>query len=142
MNKKIFFTFALVFLVSFKIFSQYQKNRILAEEYLRQSERQKKTGLIMLGAGVGATVAGTVMFFAAWGGASAAVGTTGVILFATGSVSTLASVPIIISSASNGRRAGKLSVSSEKSDLSQTLGKGAKFYPALNFSYPIYSRKK
>ena len=142
MNNKIFFALMITALVTFKTFSQDNKSKILAEEYLRQSEKQKKTGLIMLGAGIGATVAGTVMFAAAWGGASAAVGTTGVILFTTGSVSTLVSVPIIISSASNGRRAGKLSLLSEKSDLSQTLGTGTKFYPALNFSYPIYSRKK
>jgi hypothetical protein len=141
MKKQILFALVMVFSVTFKSFSQDNKGKILAEEYLRQSEKQQRTGLIMLGAGVGATVAGTVMFFAAWGGAAPAVGTTGVILFTTGSISTLASIPVLISSASNGRKAGKISLVNENSDQSQIMGMGRKSYPALSFSYPIYSRK-
>lgn len=123
-----------------KLYAQDSNNKTLIEDYIKQSEKQKKTGLIMLGAGVGATVLGTVMFGVAWSGGSEVAGLTGIVLFTAGAISTLASIPIIISSASKARKAATLSIQSRvlpgihRDDLSSLI------FPALNLTIPINSK--
>ena len=141
MKKLLLLFFIFNLLLAKSLFAQQEPNKLLVEEYVRQSETQKKTGLIMLGAGIASTIAGTSMFIAAWGGASAAVGTSGVILFTAGSISTIISIPVIISSAAKGRKAAKMSLVSEKVIYFQNQGASSDFYPALNFSIPIPSLK-
>lgn len=122
------------------LYAQESSNKILIEEYIKQSENQKKTGLIMLGAGVGATALGTVMFGLAWSGGSEAAGWTGIVLFTAGAVSTLASIPIIISSASKARKAAKLSIQSRSLPGLQPNGISSVIYPAINLSIPFNSK--
>jgi hypothetical protein len=141
MKKLLLLFFIFNLLLPKSLFAQQEFNKLLIEEYIRQSETQKKTGLIMLGAGLVSTVAGTSMFLAAWGGASAAVGTSGVILFTAGSLSTLISIPVIISSAAKGRKAAKMSLVSEKVTYFQNEVASSASYPALSFSFPIHSLK-
>lgn len=141
MKKLLLLFFILNLLLVKSLFAQQEPNKLLVEEYIRQSETQKKTGLIMLGAGLASTIAGTSMFAAAWGGSSAAVGVSGVILFTAGSLSTLISIPVIISSASKGRKAAKMSFVSEKVVYFQNGGASSVTYPALSFSIPFRSFK-
>lgn len=141
MKKLLLLLVILTPLLTKSVFAQQEFNKLLVEEYVRQSQTQKKTGLIMLGAGIASTIAGTSMFIAAWGGASAAVGTSGVILFTAGSLSTIFSIPVIISSAAKGRKAAKMSLVSEKVIYFQNQGALSASYPALNFSIPFHSLK-
>lgn len=122
------------------LYAQDSTNKILIEEYIKQSENQKKTGLIMLGAGVGATALGTVMFALAWSGGSEVLGGSGVVLFTAGAISTLVSIPIIISSASKARKAAKLSIESRSLPGIQPNGISSVIYPAINLSIPFNSK--
>lgn len=136
--KKLIFLFLFIS-VSFAkpVFAQQDPNRILIEEYIRQSEKQRKTGLIMLGTGIGASILGTAMFGAAWGGASEFVGVTGVTLMLTGTISTLVSIPVIVSSGLKGRKAGKLSLITAQIPQLGPLSNSAGYYSALSFSIPL-----
>lgn len=94
----------------------------------------------MLGTGLGAAILGTAMVGAAWGGGSEFVGATGVVLMTAGTISTLVSIPVIVSSASKGRKAGKLSVITANAPLVRLPEDAPRYYPAVHFSYPLTSR--
>jgi hypothetical protein len=137
MRKLLFFSLLIWTGLTQPLIAQQDPNKLLIEEFLRQSEKQKKTGLIMLGTGLGATVIGTAMFGAAWGGGSEFVGVTGAILFTAGSISTLVSIPILVSSASNGRKAGKLSLVTGRIPNLPNTATSTGLYPAVSFSIPL-----
>lgn len=137
MNARIIVLLLALALGSTSLLAQSDTQRQLAEDYLKQSEKQKKTGLIMLGSGIGATIVGTAMFGAAWGGASEFVGVTGVTLMLVGTISTLVSIPVIVSSASKGKKAGKLSLGISSISSANPSGIVSQNYPALNFSIPL-----
>jgi hypothetical protein len=137
MNARIIVLLLALALGSTSLLAQSDTQRQLAEDYLKQSEKQKKTGLIMLGSGIGATIVGTAMFGAAWGGASEFVGVTGVTLMLAGTISTLVSIPVIVSSASKGKKAGKLSLGISSISSAHPSGIVSQNYPALNFSIPL-----
>lgn len=137
MNARIIVLLLALALGSTSLLAQSDTQRQLAEDYLKQSEKQKKTGLIMLGSGIGATIVGTAMFGAAWGGASEFVGVTGVTLMLAGTISTLVSIPVIVSSASKGKKAGKLSLGISSISSANPSGIVSQNYPALNFSIPL-----
>lgn len=123
------------------VFSQEQATRLLIEEYLQQSEKQKKTGVILLSTGVGATLLGTVLFGIGWNDGSDVVGGGGVLLMTAGSIATLVSIPVLIGSASSGRKAGKFSLDlAQIEPLSPNVLRNQP-YPALSFSFPLYSQK-
>lgn len=140
--KKILFSLLFIWIIVIQpSFGQNDPTKILIQEYIHQSEKQKKTGVIMLGAGLGSTILGAVMVGTAWGGGSEFVGGAGVVLLTAGSISTLVSIPILVSSASNGRKAGKLSLGIGEVVQSRANIPGiAKPYPALNFSLPLNSK--
>lgn len=136
----------LTLLALFLIFSQTLKaqnaeSKFLIEEYLRQSERQKKTGLIMLCAGAGSVILGTVLFGTAWNSGSTFAGGTSAFLLATGSISTLVSIPILVSSASNGRKAAKLGIGTAQLVAPSSRGITQITYPSWIISVPLNSRK-
>lgn len=138
---KIFLILSLILIFLPKAKAQNQENKILIEEYLKRSEKQKKTGLIMLGAGVGSVVIGTVLFATGWGdGSDFAVG-SGAVLMTAGSLSTLISIPILVSSASTGRKAAKLGIGTARLTGPLPDGFFQKTYPALHFSIPLNSQK-
>ena len=137
MKKLIFLCLLIPFVISKPLLAQQNPNQILIEEYIFQSEKQKKTGLIMLGSGIGGAILGTVMFGAAWGGASEFVGITGVTLMLTGTISTLASIPVLVSSGSKGRKAGRLSLQTAQIPKIGPSKNTSGHYPALSFSLPL-----
>lgn len=141
MNKLIIILLILSFGFNLTGFTQQQANRLLIEEYLQQSEKQKKTGVILLSTGVGATLIGTVLFGIGWGNNSDVIGGGGVLLMTAGSIATLVSIPVLIGSASSGRKAGKISLDLAQVDpLAPADWKNQK-YPALSFSIPLNSQK-
>lgn len=125
-----------------KLYAQDSSNKILIEEYIKQSENQKKTGLIMLGAGLGATVIGTVMFGSAWSTGSEVVGVSGAILGTAGVISTLASIPIIVSSASKARKAGQLGLDLNTVRVLTPGGNSPSIYPGLKLSISLNTDKR
>lgn len=135
----LFLFLFIVFLPETK--AQNQENKILIEEYLRRSEQQKKTGLILLGAGVGSVILGTVLFATAWSNGSEPIGGAGVFLMTAGSISTLVSIPILISSASNGRKAAKVGIGTDRVPVPQLVGLSGKAFPTLSIILPINSQK-
>jgi hypothetical protein len=138
MNTKIIILLLAFLLGSTPIFAQTTTERQLAEEYLKQSEKQKKTGLIMLGSGIGAGLLGVVMFGAGWNEGSGFVLGSGVTLMMAGSISTLVSIPVLVSSASKGKKAGKLSLGIASIASAQPHGFASQNYPSLNFSIPLH----
>jgi hypothetical protein len=135
-------------IVAFSLFlpriqaQQSQENKILMEEYLRQSEKQKKTGLIMLGAGAGSVILGTVLFGTAWNSGGNFAGGASVFLLTAGSISTLVSIPVIVSSASNGRKSAKLGIGTTQLVAPSSSGFSQKNYPTWSISVPLNSQKQ
>jgi hypothetical protein len=121
--------------------AQNQENRLLIEEYLQQSEKQKKAGITIMA--VGAATAGLGLLLAAtsndWGNASFG---GGIILFVGGSAAVIIGVPIIISSASKARKAAQLSIGTNSARVIHQHGTYSTFYPALNISFPINSTRR
>mgnify|MGYP006980370911 CR=1 FL=1 len=94
----------------------------------------------MLGAGLGSVVVGTILFGTGWSdGSDVAVG-SGAILFTAGSISTLVSIPILISSASVARKGAKLSMGTSRISSVQSSGFSYRAYPVLSFSIPFNSQ--
>lgn len=136
----------LTLLALFLVFSQTLKaqnaeKKFLIEEYIRQSEKQKKTGLIMLGAGAGSVLLGTVLLGTAWNSGSNIAGGASAFLLAAGSISTLTSIPILVSSASNGRKAAKLGIGTTQLAAPSSRGGGRITYPSWIISIPLNSQK-
>jgi hypothetical protein len=138
---KLFLILSFFLAFIFQSQAQSQERKILIEDYIQRSEKQKKTGLIMLGTGVGSVIIGTVLFGTGWSDGSDFAAGSGAILMAAGSITTLISIPILVSSASNGRKAAKLGIGTAR--LSEPIPNGfyQKSYPALHFSIPIHSQK-
>ncbi|RIW16992.1 hypothetical protein D0X99_04245 [Algoriphagus lacus] len=113
------------------------------ETLLELSKKQKKTGFILLGGGVGAAVIGGALFasnFCLFGGCSSqqdALAGTGGILFILGVGSAIASIPVLINSGKTARRAMELSVKSSPIYLPPKSHNGPKSYPALQLSIPL-----
>ncbi len=121
---------------------QAQENKILMEEYLRQSEKQKKTGLIMLGSGVGSVILGTILFGTAWNSGSNFAGGASAFFLVAGSISTLVSIPVLVSSASNGRKAAKLGIGTTRLATPSSSGLSQITYPTWSISIPLNSQKR
>jgi hypothetical protein len=138
MNTRIIILLLAFVLGSAPLFAQSDTQRQLAEEYLKQSEKQKKTGLIMLGSGIGAGLLGTAMFGAGWNEGSGFVLGSGITLMLAGTVSTLVSIPVLVSSASKGKKAGKLSLGIASIATAQPHGFASQNYPSLHFSIPLH----
>ncbi|WP_111671294.1 hypothetical protein [Algoriphagus litoralis] len=137
---KFFLVLTIAFSFLSNVKAQNQESKILIQEYIKRSEQQKKTGLIMLGAGVGSVILGTVLFGVGWSDGNNAAGVSGVLLASAGSISTLVSIPILVSSASNGRKAAKLGISTSQIGDGLPTGFSTKTYPALSFSIPFNSK--
>jgi hypothetical protein len=140
--RKFFFVTAAFLLFLPRIQAQQsQETKILIEEYLRQSEKQKKTGLIMLGAGAGSVILGTVLFGTAWNSGSNFAGGASVFLLTAGGISTLVSIPVLVSSASNGRKAAKLGIGTTRLEVPGSSVFLQKTYPTWSISIPLNSQK-
>ncbi|GMQ31313.1 hypothetical protein [Algoriphagus confluentis] len=141
--KIILASFTLLFSLLFQpALAQEDSRKLLVQEYIKQSERQKKTGIILLTSGVGATLLGTVLFGIGWGNGSDVAGGSGVMLMTAGSIATLVSIPILIGSASSARKAGKLSLDIAQIEPLHRMNAHFRGYPALKFSLPLNSQKR
>jgi hypothetical protein len=124
-----------------ELFAQNQDNKLLIEEYLRQSENQRKAGIIMIGAGAGTAALGVLLAVFSNDWDSPAFG-GGVILFVAGSASAIVGIPIIVSSASKARKAGQLSLVTDSARVINPNVSSFNIYPALKISVPLNSAKR
>ncbi|MEB2774907.1 hypothetical protein SYJ56_06295 [Algoriphagus sp. D3-2-R+10] len=139
MIKPVIVLALLIFTFS-EIFAQNENQKSLIEEYLRQSENQKKTGIIMISAGAAAAALGLLIATSSnWYGYGL---DTGGFVFLAGSVSAIVGIPIIISSASKARKAGKLSLDLNTARVIHQRGTSNPTYPALKISIPLYSTSR
>ncbi|GAA0880300.1 hypothetical protein GCM10009119_32700 [Algoriphagus jejuensis] len=134
---KLLITLAFLFLTLPEVKAQNQDNQLLIEENLRQSEKQKKTGITMMIAGGAATAVGMML---AWNSAwdSAEFGAGGFLMLA-GSASVIIGIPIIVSSANKARKAATLSLSANSARMIRPNGFSPQVYPALNLTIPLHS---
>lgn len=95
----------------------------------------------MLSVGLGSVVLGAALFGAAWNNGGNAAGVASVLFLAGGSISTLVSVPIIVSSAANGRKAAKLGIGTTQLAAPVTSGFPQKTYPTWSITIPLNSQK-
>lgn len=138
MNKLILF---LAFSISAfqHLQAQNQENRLLIEEYILQSENQKKTGLAMViggsaAIGIGFLIANEASFDEASFG-------TGIFLMLGGGVSTLIGIPILVSSGVKARRAAGLSLQATRIQNPSMSGQQTKVFPSLGISIPLNTIK-
>ena len=139
--QKLLTLLALILIFSQTLKAQNAESKFLMEEYLRQSEKQKKTGLIMLGAGAGSVLLGTVLFGTTWNSGSNFAGGASAFFLVAGSISTLVSIPVLVSSASNGRKAAKLGIGMTQLAALGSMGGSQKTYPIWIISIPLNSQK-
>jgi hypothetical protein len=129
--------FAATWFSSFSQVKDTASARILKEDYLQKSKRQKTTGLVLLGIGAAFTITGVVIINnnndnvldpdqLAGAGAGAGV-------FLIGAVSTIVSIPFLISSASNKKKAMKFSTGfkMEKLRTDKMQSPLPSYYPAV-----------
>lgn len=123
-----------------RLAAQSQENKLLIEEYILQSEKQKKTGLIMIGVGTVAFALGALVIDNSYGLEDPSLG-SGLILSLGGGVSALIGIPILISSGSKARKAAKLSLEATKIQNSSIPGQQTKVFPAVGVSIPLNTIK-
>jgi hypothetical protein len=63
--KKLVLIFAILFSSFYELIAQNLDTKFLIEEYIKQSEKQKKTAIIMMGVGAGATALGFLLVYSA-----------------------------------------------------------------------------
>ncbi len=119
-----------------KLIAQNLENKLLIEEYLRQSENQRKAGITMLAVGGSAATLGLLLAATSTDWDSAGFG-GGIILFVAGSATAILSIPILVSSASKARKAAQLSVGTDSARVINSQGSTLKTYPTLNLSIPL-----
>lgn len=138
---KFILLLALFLLAVPKLQAQNQDNRLLIEEYLRQSESRKKTGITMMTIGAGAVGLGLILAVSStsWDDSSFEAGT---LLTGLGLTLAIISVPILVGSASSARKAAQLSVGANTAQVIDPNGSLLRVYPALNLSIPLNSTKR
>ncbi|WP_187176171.1 hypothetical protein [Algoriphagus sp. AK58] len=146
MKTRILFIIMSFILVS-PVMSQEKALSNQNENLLELSKKQKRTGFILLGAGIGGAVVGGALFasnFCLFGGCSSqqnALAGTGGILLILGVGSAIASVPVLINAGKTSKRAMVVSANSTPIYLLPDSHNGPKAYPGIQLSIPITVRK-
>lgn len=137
--KKLALFLALSISVFHHLHAQEQGNRILIEEYIQQSVKQKNIGLTMMIAGTAATGIGILMAY------NASLDETafgaGILLTLGGGASTLIGIPVLISSGVKARRAAELSLQAMRIQDPTILGQKTKVFPSVGISIPLNNKK-
>jgi hypothetical protein len=134
---KVTFFFSLIFMISLNLHAQDNGREFLIKEYLKQSEKQKKTGITFLLVGSGMMAVGIIATGISINSSDSGDGIGPYLIF-VGIPITLIGVPIIISSASKARKAAQLSLGTQ-TVRGFTLPQTQKVYPALTFTINLNS---
>lgn len=136
---KVILIFSLISILSFNLQAQDNGREFLIKEYLKQSEKQRKTGVNFLVVGAGLTGVGIIALGVSSASSDSSDG-IGPYLILVGIPITIIGVPIIISSASKARKAAHLSLGTQTVQ-GLTLPQTQKVYPALTFTVNLNSSK-
>jgi hypothetical protein len=139
--KKLVLIFAILFSSFYELIAQNLDTKFLIEEYVKQSEKQKKAAIIMIGAGAGTAALGLLLAYSANNLSDPALGVAGALLL-VGSASAIIGIPILVSSASKARKAGQLSLVLNSARVMNPEGSPQMIYPALKISVPLNSSKR
>jgi hypothetical protein len=134
---KVTLIFSLIFMISLNLQAQDNGREFLIKEYLKQSEKQKKTGITFLLVGSGMMAAGIIATGISSNSSDSGDG-IGPYLILVGIPITIIGVPIVISSASKARKAAHLSLGTQ-TVRGLTLPQTQKVYPALTFTVNLNS---
>lgn len=137
--KKLALFLALSISAFHHLHAQEQGNRLLIEEYILQSAKQKNIGLTMMIAGTAATGIGILMANNAYWD-EAAFG-AGILLTLGGGASTLIGIPVLISSGVKARRAAELSLQAVRVQDPTILGQKTKVFASVGISIPLNTKK-
>lgn len=112
------------------------------QDYLDKSRRQKTTGFIMLGGGVAMVTAGTILFsenFILFGASDAEENAAGIgaAMVVVGGLATLGSIPVLISSGNNARKAAQMSLRNEPIHIPKYVGNIPRTILSVNLSIPL-----
>jgi hypothetical protein len=132
--KKMTFFLSLMLLFALNLNAQNQDREFLIKEYLKQSEKQKKTGIAMLVVGSG--MAGLGIIIANSGESTSSTTRIGYSLGLIGIPVAIIGIPILISSASKARKAAQLSVGTQMAHMPLPL-EMQKTYPVLTLSVQL-----
>lgn len=147
--KKQFILLSFLFGLAIQSFGQ-ASNQDFEQDLLDKSQRQKKTGVILLGAGGASLVQGGVLILNGSEEAVNCLGSlnctgsegeewaAGTVLFIAGGLAMLGSVPFFISAGNNKQGAAKLSLDSKPIYLPRNTHNGPRAHPAIQISIPLY----
>jgi hypothetical protein len=146
--KKLLITLSLLVGLAFQTFSQVSETNY-KQDLLAKSQRQKKTGFILLGAGGAALALGGILAASGTEEVVNCIGTlnctgsdgdewaAGTVLAIAGGLAMLGSVPLFISSGNNKKTASQLSLNSKPIYLPRNTHNGPRSHPALQLTIPL-----
>src|SRR5688572_17590363 len=129
--KKLSICFALVMSLST---SYCQEDAVKYEDYIKKSNRQKTTALILLGAGVAMIITGLLLQSNDNDLNNLTQDITGIGIGGAGIVCTVISVPVFLASTRNKKKAAALSIKMEKAMQLQNNKFALMQYPAVSFT--------
>ena len=134
---KVILIFSLISILSFNLQAQDNGREFLIKEYLKQSEKQKKTGITFFAVGSGMVALGLISLGVSNSLSDGTIG-IGYSLILIGIPVTVVGLPIIISSASKARKAAQFSVGAQMV-RAPILRESQKVYPASTFTVNLNS---
>lgn len=112
------------------------------QDYLELSEKQKKTGLILIGGGAAFMVTGAILFSENFclgdcGGSADTMSTIGAIMVAVGGVAVIVGIPTLINSGTTAKKASQLSLSNQQLYFPTNANQMPKSYPVVTWKIPL-----
>lgn len=144
MKKILVFTMAIIFSIS--AFSQtINTTPVLTKtELLEKSKNQRTAGWVLLGSGTALTIAGGIVMIDAIGNDLFSdednydrKSTTGSILLVTGLAAMGGSIPLLIASHRNHKKAMAMAITNKSMQVLQNGGWAYRAYPALTITIPL-----
>lgn len=136
--KKMTFLLSILLLFALNLNAQNQDREFLIKEYLKKSEKQKKTGISVLVIGSGMVALGIIMGNS--GESTSSTTRIGYSFALVGTPVAIIGIPILISSASKARKAAQLSVGAQTVHM-PNLQEIQRMYPSLTLSVQLNSAK-
>lgn len=121
--------------------AQEAQDRTYIQELVKQSEKQRSTGLKMMAFGGGAVALGLLLAASSDDWTDGAFG-GGILLAGAGSLTALIGIPVLAGSANKARRAASLSITTARLAPVQSVYRSSGAIPSLTFSLPLNSKNR
>ncbi|MEP6700009.1 MAG: hypothetical protein ABJA85_01785 [Bacteroidota bacterium] len=135
--------FALLVMISINSFCQQTKTfrELTATDYLQKSKQQQTTAWLLVAGGFLVGTGGMFMAldntFGDNGNYNISKTRIGVVMFYTGGLAVIGSIPVFISAARNKGRSMSVGLKMEKKPIIQQAGLTNTYYPAISFKLAI-----